>query len=136
MSVAAGSPAAGVLEPGDQIVAVSGGPPPAQGLLDPAVVQEIGSNLPGARLALTVDRGGQTLTENVTLSSYANAARQHPSQAISASWYRRAGGDLARHRVTLAGRNKSLRHQLSSQRHPTFDGVLSPQRCFVGFSDR
>jgi hypothetical protein len=80
MSVVPGSPAAGVLQPGDQLIAVAGIPArSAQTLLGPAIIDQIDSQLPGARVALTIDRGGQDLTEDLTLSSYANPAEQQAS---------------------------------------------------------
>ncbi|WP_186526333.1 PDZ domain-containing protein [Leekyejoonella antrihumi] len=72
--VIAGGPAAGVLQPGDEILNVVG-MIPRKNLLGPQVVDELGSLMPGARVTLKIQRDGASITKTVTLSSYANAAR-------------------------------------------------------------
>jgi hypothetical protein len=80
MTVVPGSPAVGLLEPGDQLISVAGIPQPSnQPPLGPAIIDQIDSQLPGTRIALTVERAGQDVTENATLSSYANPAELQAS---------------------------------------------------------
>lgn len=74
ISVAAGSPAAGVLQVGDEIVSVQG-VAPRSSLLGPAIVDEVAAEAPGTPVALSIVRNGQQMVKNVTLSSYAAPAR-------------------------------------------------------------
>jgi hypothetical protein len=71
VTVVPGSPAAGVLRPGDQLLSVSGANVSATGLLGPAVIDEVAKNLPGAAVPLSILRNGNQLVVNVTLASRA-----------------------------------------------------------------
>ncbi len=80
MSVVPGSPAAGVLQPGDQLLSVSGIPAPTNpSSIGPPVIDQIDSQQPGTLVVLSIERGGQQLTENIKLSSYANPAEAQAS---------------------------------------------------------
>jgi hypothetical protein len=83
MTVVPGGPAAGVLQPGDQLLSVAGvtthNDEGGTATLGPEMIDEVDTELPGTRIALSIDRGGQQLTENITLSSYANPAQQKAS---------------------------------------------------------
>jgi hypothetical protein len=75
MSVASNSPASGLLQPGDQLLSVSGIPQPSNpAMLGPVIIEQIDSQQPGTVVALSILRGDKQLTENITLSSYANPA--------------------------------------------------------------
>jgi S1-C subfamily serine protease len=75
MTVVPNGPAAGVLQPGDQLLSVSGIPQPSNpATLGPVIIDQIDSQQPGTVVALSIQRGNQQLTENIKLSSYANPA--------------------------------------------------------------
>jgi len=72
MTVVPGSPAQGVLNPGDQLVSVAGAVAPSSSDLGPSVIDEIAKQLPGQPIALTIIRDAVQRVVNVTLSSVAN----------------------------------------------------------------
>jgi hypothetical protein len=69
LSVVPGGPAAGVLQVGDQLVSVSGIKAPSNNDLGPAVIDEVAQSLPGATIALTIERGGAQRVVNIKLGS-------------------------------------------------------------------
>jgi len=73
LSVVPGSPAAGLLQPGDTLLGVEG-IPPRPNLIGPPVIDQIASQQPGTRIALSIERGGSEKIVNLTLSSYASSA--------------------------------------------------------------
>lgn len=80
LSVVPGSPAAGLLEPGDELVSVVGAPPrPQTSLLGPPVVDQVDAHRPGAPITLVVARGGKDISVHLTLSDYANPDQVHAS---------------------------------------------------------
>jgi len=70
-SVVQGSPAAGVLQVGDQLVEVSGESPNPDADLGPAVIDEIAKSLPGTVIPLVILRNGAQQVVNVKLASTA-----------------------------------------------------------------
>ena len=74
VSVVPGSPAAGVLHPGDQFLGVSGETVPSASDLGPPVIDEIAKNLPGATIPLEILRGGTQTVVNIPLASTAATA--------------------------------------------------------------
>ena len=73
-SVVQGGPAAGVLQPGDQLVGVSGETAPASSTLGPPVIDEVATNLPGKSIPLSILRSGNQMVVNITLGSTASPA--------------------------------------------------------------
>lgn len=74
LSVVQGGPAAGILQPGDQLISVAGGSVPSTSSLGPPVIDEVARSLPGTRIALTIERNGAQQVVNITLSSTASDA--------------------------------------------------------------
>ena len=75
LSAVPGSPAIGVLQPGDTLLGVEGVSPRA-GLLGSPVIDEIASQQPGTRIALSIERSGSERVVNLTLSSYGSKAHE------------------------------------------------------------
>lgn len=69
MTVVSGGPAAGVLQPGDQLLSVSGETVPSSSDLGPPVIDEIAKNLPNTTIPLVILRGGSQQVVNIKLSS-------------------------------------------------------------------
>ena len=63
--IAPGSPAAGVLQPGDELLSVEG-----VSVANGSIIDEVASQQPGTRIVLSLVRDGQKITERLTLSSY------------------------------------------------------------------
>lgn len=74
MTVLPGSPAAGVLQVGDQLVGVAGVNAPSSASNGPPVMDEVAKSLPGAKIALNIIRGTTPMVVNITLASTAEAA--------------------------------------------------------------
>lgn len=74
LSVVPGGPAAGILQPGDQLISVAGASVPSTSDLGPPVIDEVAKALPGAKIVLTIERGGSQQVVNITLSSTASPA--------------------------------------------------------------
>lgn len=74
VTVVPSGPASGVLQPGDQLLYVSGATASATGLLGPAVIDEVAKNLPGATVPLSILRNGNQIVVNVALGSTASPA--------------------------------------------------------------
>ncbi len=74
ITVVPGSPAAGVLQPGDQLISVAGVTVPTSSDLGPPVIDQIAKGLPGTTIALTILRGGSERVLNITLASTASPA--------------------------------------------------------------
>jgi hypothetical protein len=70
--VVPGSPADGLLRPGDVLAGVTGAAPPHRTLLGPALVDEFAAHHEGDRVRLRVERGGATVSVMVTLGSRAS----------------------------------------------------------------
>lgn len=77
-----GGPADGVLEPGDQIISVAGVSAPSSSDLGPPVIDQIAKELPGTRIALTIERGGTEQTVNLILGSTASKAYASSSAPV------------------------------------------------------
>lgn len=74
LSVVPGSPAFGLLEPGDSLLGVEGVSPSKHALEGSPVIDQIASQQPGTRIALSIERGGSEMVVDLTLSSYASKA--------------------------------------------------------------
>ncbi len=74
MSVLPGSPAAGTLQVGDQLVGVAGMSAPSSASNGSPFMDEVAKSLPGAKVALNIVRGTTPMVVNVTLASTAEAA--------------------------------------------------------------
>jgi PDZ domain len=74
LTVVKGSPAAGILQPGDQLIGVAGTPPSPNSDLGPPVIDEIAKALPGSTIALTIERAGAQRVVNITMGSTASRA--------------------------------------------------------------
>jgi hypothetical protein len=74
MTVLPRSPAAGVLQVGDQLVGVAGVSAPSSADNGPPVMDEVAKSLPGAKIALNIIRGTTPMVVNITLASTAKAA--------------------------------------------------------------
>jgi hypothetical protein len=74
LSVVAGSPAAGVLRVGDQLVGVAGVSPNTSAHNGPPVMDEVDKELPNTKIALNIVRGTTPMVFNVSLGSTAEAA--------------------------------------------------------------
>jgi PDZ domain len=74
MSVLPGSPAAGVLQVGDQLAGVAGVSPPSSASNGSPFMDEVAKSLPGTKIVLNIVRGTTPLVVNVTLGSTAEAA--------------------------------------------------------------
>jgi PDZ domain-containing protein len=72
LRVVPGSPADGLLRPGDVLAGVAGTAAPRGTLLGPAVVDEFAAHREGDRVRLRIQRGGATMTVTVTLGSRAS----------------------------------------------------------------
>ena len=72
--VVPGSPAAGVLYPGDLILGAAGASQSRGNLLGPAVVDQVDIHQPGATIRLRIQRQGVPRTVTVTLGSLADPA--------------------------------------------------------------
>ncbi|MGH8995517.1 MAG: hypothetical protein ACRDYB_05735, partial [Acidimicrobiales bacterium] len=84
MTVVPDSPAAGVLQPGDQLLSVAGITLPDDNgaSLGPSVIDQIAIEMPNTPIALSIERGDQRLTENIRLSSYANPVQINSSAPV------------------------------------------------------
>jgi hypothetical protein len=69
INVVKGGPAAGLLQPGDQLIAVSGEPDTTTGGNGPIVIDEIAKNQPGTTIPLEVLRDGTQQVINIKLGS-------------------------------------------------------------------
>ena len=89
MTVLPGSPAAGILDVGDQLVGVAGVSAPSSADNGPPVMDEVAKFLPGAKIALNIIRGTTPMVVNITLASTAAAptpkTRVPQARVISAS---------------------------------------------------
>ena len=74
MTVLPGSPAAGVLQVGDQLVGVAGVSAPSSAGNGPPIMDEVAKSLPGAKIALNIIRGTTPMVVNITLASTAGTA--------------------------------------------------------------
>ena len=74
VSVVSGTPAAGALQLGDELLGVSGVTAPSSSDLGPAVIDEVAKGLPGASIPLEILRKGSQMVVNITLTSRADAA--------------------------------------------------------------
>ena len=74
MTVVPGSPAAGVLQVGDQLVGVAGMSAPSSATNGPPFMDEVAKSQPGSKVALNIVRGTTPMVVNVTLGSTAEAA--------------------------------------------------------------
>ena len=74
MTVVPGSPAAGVLQVGDQLVGVAGVSAPSSASNGPPFMDEIAKSRPESKVALNVIRGTTPMVVNITLGSTAEAA--------------------------------------------------------------
>jgi hypothetical protein len=74
VSVVPGTPAAGVLQRGDQLLRVSGGSAPSSSDLGPDVIDEVALGLPGATIPLEILRNGSPMVVNIALASRSDAA--------------------------------------------------------------
>lgn len=74
VSVVPGTPAAGVLQPGDVLLGVSGVSAPTSSDLGPGLIDEVALGLPGATIPLEILRGGNQMTVNIALASRAGTA--------------------------------------------------------------
>ena len=82
LSVDPKGPAKGLLQPGDRLVSVAGVKRPPSSDLGPPVIDEVASQLPGRRVALTIQRGTATQVVNITLAmgpTEVTATRAFPS---------------------------------------------------------
>jgi hypothetical protein len=82
VAVMPGSPAAGVLQPGDELLSVQGVAVPANANPGLGIIAEIAREQPGTPIALSIIRNGQQMIKNVTLSSYASSAHNTASAPI------------------------------------------------------
>jgi hypothetical protein len=73
-----GSPAAKVLQPGDEILGVQNTAPYANADLGPAVIDELAAHPAGSKVTLEVKRGAETLELPVTLGSRDAKAATYP----------------------------------------------------------
>lgn len=76
--VAAGTPAEGVLRPGDVVLGMRRPPRPTPGLIGPAVVDQLAAQQPGRRVGLRVRRAGRTLHVDLELTSRGTAGELTP----------------------------------------------------------
>ena len=67
MTVVPGSPAAGVLQVGDQLVGVAGMSAPSSATNGPPFMDEVAKSQPGSKVALNIVRGTTPMVVNVTL---------------------------------------------------------------------
>ena len=74
LGVTQGGPAVGDLQPGDQLVGVSGASAPSSSTLGPPVIDEIAESLPGVTIPLEILRRGSQQVINIKLSSTASPA--------------------------------------------------------------
>ena len=81
LSVVPDSPAFGVLKPGDTLLGVEGVSPRAN-LIGSPVIDQIVSQQPGTRIALSIERGGSERVVDVTLSSYASKAHNEYADGL------------------------------------------------------
>jgi hypothetical protein len=82
LSVIKGGPAAGILQVGDQLVNVAGDSTSDNGLLGPAVVDEVAKSLPGTAIAVTTLRDGTERVVNIKLGSTASPAFTNSSAPV------------------------------------------------------
>ena len=82
LSVVDGSPADGILEPGDQLISVTGVSVPPTSDLGPPVIDEIAKEFPRTTIALTIERAGTQQVVNVTLGSTASKAYTSSSPPV------------------------------------------------------
>lgn len=81
--VMAGSPAEGVLSPGDEILGMRRPPRPTPGLIGPAVVDQLAAQRPGRRVVLRVRRGGlRTSTIDLELTSRDGTTEPPPPRLV------------------------------------------------------
>lgn len=74
LDITPGSPAAGVLKPGDVLESVVGARSPGTNLLGPAVVDEVAEQPAGSRVTLDIEREGKPMQVVVVLGSRDNKA--------------------------------------------------------------
>lgn len=84
VSVVPGSPAAGLVRPGDILTAINGSPAPSHGL-GPAIFDQLAAYQPGQTISLDILRHGHPLTVRIKLGSLADHKAVNAGTTLSSS---------------------------------------------------